>query len=292
MASGDGKVPIDESVRAAYQFMTSSVGVLFPAAALVAVFAAAGQVLTSPASPNSGLGAIVFAVALIGNIAFVAFVLRLALREDASGFFGLRLGADELRVGAVTAILYAIIALMLVVFVIVGSFLAATLAMQSGVTPDQVKTEAGAQEYLKSLLTGPAAPIFLLLIIAFFAGAAWLSIRFGVALPATIGERRIMMLSTFAWTKGNAFRILAANIIVAVPPFLATAIVASLISAVLGAVTGAASAASLSLPALFVVQFVTQLGVLVAVTPAQLGLFAYLYKGLRPPDLNGPASAS
>jgi hypothetical protein len=292
MAAGDGKVPIGESVRAAFAFMTSSIAVLFPAAALVAVFSAAGQTLMSGAGQSAGqgagqgAGALLFAISLIGNIAYAAFVLRLAIREDASGFFGLKLSADEARLIGVNVTLALFGIVIILVFSIVAVFLLSALIVQSGVDPAALEgDQEKAADLVRTLMGGPAGPIFIALAAALVALLLWLSVRLSLAMPATIGERRFMLLSTFAWTKGNSLRILAADVIVVLPLMMAAWIGASLAGLLANALAaGGAGAAALSPLGLAVFQFVFDLGVLTFVTPAQLALFAYLYKGLRPPS--------
>ena len=284
MASGDGKVPIGESVRAAFAFMTSSIQVLFPAAAFVAVFSAAGQTLMNGAETAQGVGALLFVVSLIANIAFAAFVLRLAIHEDASGFFGLKLGADEARLVGLNMALWAIVAILIFTFIIIATFIFSALIVQSGVDPATLQNDQQkAAELVRTMMSGPAAPMFILLASALVALMLWLSVRLSLAMPATIGERRFKLLSTFGWTKGNSLRILAADAIIVLPLAVAVWIAASLVGSLANAIGGGGQA-SISPLGAAVFQFVMDLGVLAFITPAQLGLFAYLYKGLRPPN--------
>src|SRR5262249_37049153 len=104
MAS-DGKVPIIESAKAGWTFMQSSLGVVAPAAAIAAAISASSEAAAD--SANVPLMFVVLLAFIAINIAFSTFTLRLAVRQDASGFLGLQAGKDELNVaGAIAVVLF------------------------------------------------------------------------------------------------------------------------------------------------------------------------------------------
>jgi hypothetical protein len=271
MAQGDGKVPIDQTVRAGFAFMASSLPVTFPAGVFVAVFAAAAQVLAGPAFAAPGPLALGFVLLVtLASISYTAFLYRLALREDATGFFGLKLGADEGRLIGVVAGLTFVLAVMVLVGVFILALAIAVALTQSGVSPAQLQgDEAATQKALMQILQSPSGGVFWALLAGMLAIVLWVSVRLSLASAATIGEGRMVLFSTFAWTRGNVL-----NMFIALLPALAPqAGIALLADQISGA--GIASVA---------LRFVLAAIQMTLLIPAQAGMYAFLYKGLRPPD--------
>jgi hypothetical protein len=291
MATGEGKVPIRESALAGWRFMRSSLMVVAPAAGFIAVFNAAAQTLMDPAaSPNTGLGWGLYIIAVLGTVAYTAFLLRLALREDASGFFGLKAGAEEGRVlGVGAAIAFLFIIMGTVSIFVVSLPIAASMVGESAQLQAAQTDPAAAEALVAKLFAGPGGLLFAALLVFLVGLFAWVAARLSLASAATIGEGRMLAFSTFAWTRGNALRILAVLLVLAAPLAFATALGASLIGALIGAAFGdtdavfTAKSGALMAHALFL--FVAAFGQLLVVTPAIVGAQAYLYKGLRPADL-------
>jgi hypothetical protein len=271
MAQGDGKVPINQTVRAGFAFMSSSLPVTFPAGIFVAVFAAAAQEMSGPGVAASGALAFAFVVATYAaTIAYTAFLYRLALREDASGFFGMKLGVDEGRLVAVWFSISFLIALMVIVAELVLTLPVSVALTQSGVTAAQLQ---GDPEVVRKLIwrvvqTPSGGPFWALLILLGAIGL-WVLLRLSLAQAATIGEARIMVFSTFGWTKGNVL-----NMFLALAPAIAP-------QAMIAMLAGGIAGADVVSVALRFVLAAIQITVLI---PAQAGMCAFLYKGLRPPD--------
>lgn len=140
----------------------------------------------------AGIMGVVGPVALIFGAVLNAAVARSVLRPEERAFGYLRLGADELRVLAVTIVLSILaVVLCVVLFGAVGA--AAGFVQASG--QDAL--------WLVVVLLGIAA--FLVLI--------WLSLRFSLAIPITVAERRIAIFDSFSRTKGRSFPLLGMAII-------------------------------------------------------------------------------
>jgi hypothetical protein len=270
MAGSDGKAPVFEIIREGVLFARSNFTAIAPAAVAVTMInAVAGAVASIEAAPDA-LAAFVLSFSFLAHLSFTAFVLRLAVHQDRSGLLGLKLGAEEGRVLLVSVATAAVGALIGVIGLIVVSSAVGIAAQQSGVDLEAIRgDEAAVQAAVMQQFTGPNAPVLWLVVAAFGLAVAWFAARLAVAPAATIGERRMLIFSTFPWTRGNAFRIIAA-----LAPFQ---ILAGLLLLASMSVKGAP-------PMVFAADFLLTFVQLAAISPAMLGATAYLYKGFRPPD--------
>jgi hypothetical protein len=270
MAGGDGKAPVFEIVRAGIAFARSNFAIYLPAAAGVAVATALGRALTKVSAIPEAVSVVLAFAALLAELSFATFILRLAIHQDRSGLAGLKLGPDEGRVLVVILATFAIGILAGFVGLFVLSSAVTIAAQQSGV---DLQTISGDREALEKVIAaqfaGQAAPLLWLVVAALFLAVAWIGARLSVAPAATVGERRVLILTTFPWTRGNAFRIIAA-----LAPFQLLSLAPVLAS---GLLTGPVLTVFLGMLALNFVQ-------LAFITPAMLGATAYLYRGFRPPD--------
>lgn len=285
--AAEGKVPVLESAKAGYSFMRSSLRTVAPAAAL----AAAVSALTEVAS-DANRGPLTFFVLLVFfavSIAYTAFTLRLALNSDASGFFGLKASRDEANLlGAtiVAAFFYFIVAIPCFVAFMLAIGMAAARAK---VSLDSIEgdPEAAATELAK-IFTGPDAPMIWIVLLGALVLLLWLMSRLSLVSVATIGERRVMVFSTWEWTRGNAWRVLAATMLVILPLMFAVTFVSGFVGGLLGVkptpegMTGPFASRAF-------VQLLQGFGQFLFVTPAISGLMAHLYRGLRPPNWAPPA---
>ncbi len=122
-------------------------------------------------------------------------VARAVLRPGETRFGYMRLGGDELRVLAVSLILWFVTgAAAVVLFAVVG--VAAGVAAQSN--------------------QGLALIVGLLLGLAAVVGLCWISIRLSLALPLTVAEKRIAPFASFALTRGKTLPILGMVVIAVV----------------------------------------------------------------------------
>jgi hypothetical protein len=197
--AASGGVPIVESARAGFDFMRKSIRTVAPAGLLTAALAA----LTAAVSPSEPAGAMnlpglaldIAGLALM--ISFSAFVLRLALRQDASGFYGLKAGKDESNLlGALLWVGFFFVIVVLLAFFIfsIGLVIAAGNA---GVRLEEYQNDPnGMREAVIQIMT--SAPWLWVLGLLEFAALVWLSTRLTLVSAATIGEGRIMGFSTWS----------------------------------------------------------------------------------------------
>ncbi len=121
-----------------------------------------------------------------------AAVARAVLTPQDNRFGYVRLGADELRVMAVSLILAIVFfAAAIVLFAVVG--IAAGVAAQAG--------------------QGLAWLVGILLGLVAVAALVWLSMRLSLAVPITVAEKRIAPFASFSLTKGRTLAILGMAII-------------------------------------------------------------------------------
>lgn len=128
-----------------------------------------------------------------------AAVARSVLSPSEKAFGYLRLGADELRVLAVSVILaIGFTALFIILFTAVGVF--AGLAAQAN--------------------AGVGVLVGILLGLGAMAVSVWLAIRLSLAIPATMVEKRIAPFSSFGLTKGRTLPLLGMGIIAVIMSLL------------------------------------------------------------------------
>ena len=145
--------------------------------------------------------AVVLPISLAAGAVVYAAVSRAVLRPEESRFGYLRFGMDEVRVFVVSvALALAFIALTGVMFMIVG--------------------------VVGGLAASLEAPwlwlVAVLLALAAVAALIWLAVRLCLAVPITVGERRIAILDSFRLTRGRFW------------PLLGMAILAGVLSLVVG----------------------------------------------------------
>jgi hypothetical protein len=294
MATPPGKVPIVESARAGFDFFRAHWRQTAPAAALAAVVATAAQVATSePAGLGLPAQLLVNLAAAVVGVLYSALLYRLALRGDASGWFGLKFGADELRLLGASAVIGFFFFIILVVGGLAVGFALVAAGRDAGVDWSTLESDPeAAAAALEKMFSGGAGLAWLMVFAAAFFGLLWLSARLSLALPATIGERRVLTFETWAWTRANGLRIVAALLLLAAPMVFGLALATGVIEAVLGVVTGDPAAVRAPVAGrlwLYAVSLlVTDLAQYAIILPAVAGLQAHLYMGLRPPDRRAP----
>lgn len=281
MATPAGKVPIVESAKAGFDFMRANLAAVGPAAALGAVLLAVFSLW------DAGAASPIVAVVLIAfGIAFRAFVFRLALRQDASGTLGLKMGREELNLFAASIVIGFFMFIVAVMGFVLFAFVLSMAAAQAGLTQEQLQgDQAEVQAAVLALLQSPHATPALIVPVLVAFGMAYLGARLALAGPATIGEGKLMAFSTWRWTEGNGFRILAACFLVVAPLAFALLFVVNIIAGLVAAATGVTAATGPSVLILGVVTLLFGLGIYGVITPALAGVTAHLYKGLRPAEL-------
>jgi hypothetical protein len=288
--AAEGKVPVLESAKAGYAFMRGSLRAVAPAAALAAAVSALTEVA---ADTNRGPLMLVVMLGFFAvSLAFTAFTLRLALNQDATGFFGLKAGQDEANLAGATVVagfFYFIVAIPCFVAFMLAVGMAATRAKVS-LDSIQGDPEAAAAA-LASIFAGPDAPMIWVVLLAVLVLLLWLMSRLSLASVATVGERRVMVFSTWEWTRGNAWRLLAATMLVILPLMFAVTFISGFVSGLLG-VTPTPEGMKGPFAARAFVQLLQGFGQFLFVTPAISGLMVHLYRGLRPPNWTPPPAKS
>jgi hypothetical protein len=284
MSEQSGKVPIGECVSAAYSFLMANWQALIPAAAIGAAILAPVQLWAAAGQARQDIltGLLSSFVATVAIAPFTAAALRTALRGEAPR---IRVSGDEANLAGVGL---AINFLLLIVVMVGGLALAVLFAgifARSDVDPEQFQNDPEALAQAIATAVGPGGGMLLLLALLAMVGLVlWISVRLSVANAATVGEGRMMAFSTWRWTKGNSLRILAATVLVAVPLFLAPSVVSALIVTLAGG--GEIAQAVLGNPSNPLAWIGNYAGAFFTLLPVQAGLaglWAYLYKGLRPP---------
>jgi hypothetical protein len=262
-----GTIPVLQVVREAYAFAGSNWRQLAPAAVAAGVLTALGQgLLFTPAGFLPGT-----LVIAIASAAFGAAVLRLAVRNEFSGLFGLQTGADELRLLGVMAALVLVFAPPVgILLLLAGVFILGRLGLTEAEAQELSQNpEALAQRIVEAL--GPqgvlALEVGLFAVVALF---LWIGARLQMVNAATIGERRMVVFQTWSWSRGETWRIIGALIIVSAPVLLVGLVAEPILSSLPGSALVVGSAVAGALSAL-------------ASLPA-IALGAILYRGLRPPD--------
>lgn len=218
-------IPILRSVFAAYAFFIAHwrplliAGVPYTVAYALQLALLNSVTAGGEAGPMTGLGSMVLSLAtLLASLALSAAALRMAVRGDFGGWLGLRLGEDEFRVFVVTVLVAALTVLVfLLVFMfwaVVVSTIAVGAMQAAGVDPEAADTDlSGALAYIDT--TGWLAITGLGLAAA--AVVLWLTARLVPALPATIAQRKIQVLSVWKLSSKQAWRIALALVLTAVP---------------------------------------------------------------------------
>ncbi|MDP1778384.1 MAG: hypothetical protein Q8K90_07230 [Brevundimonas sp.] len=133
------------------------------------------------------LFAVLLPLSLIASAMIYAAVSRSVLRPGESAFGYLRLGMDEVRVLAVSVVLFIVfMVLMVVTSGIIGAVIGMTVAAEM-----------------------PALWLLVvLLILAAICAFIWLSVRLSLAIPITMAERRIAIFDSFGFTRGRFWPLL------------------------------------------------------------------------------------
>ncbi|MEJ0024227.1 MAG: hypothetical protein WDN76_13055 [Alphaproteobacteria bacterium] len=281
-----GKLPIMESARAGFTFMRASLRTVAPAAVMFSAVAALSAIAAPPPGAAPGAGAVsllLTVVSVMFGLGYTAFLYRLALRNDASGYFGLKIGKDESNLLGATLVVGFFFMIIAVLGIVIFSIAMMPAAEQAnvdlrGIAPDD---EAAVLQAFGEIFKGPGAPYLITLGAALGAFAIWLSLRLFLVNVATIAEGRIMAFSTWSWTKGDTLHILAAALVVIFPIALPIGLGVGVLGAALG--FGVAGAA--------IVTFLQALAQNLFLVPALAGLSAFLYRGLRPPEVEPPKPA-
>jgi len=160
----------------------------------------------------AGVMVLLFPLGLLFGAMLNAAVARSVLEPHKSAFGYLRIGADELRVLAVTLVL-AILA-----FIVFG-----VMSFAGGVIAGFASVALGDAGWVAAFVVG----------LALVAVGVWLAARFSLAVPITLAEKRIAIFDSWGVTKGRVWAIIG----MAVLAFIMTIVVSILFSIVTVPVT-------------------------------------------------------
>lgn len=164
-------------------------------AAAVEGFSSGGNFLANMEGVGEASAGLVWLMAplmvVMGSVLSAA-VARAVLRPSESAFGYLRLGGDELRVLAVSVMLFVVL---MAAFILAFGLAGIAVELARGINP--------ALAVLVAVLLIPAAFVFVI----------WFSTRLSLAVPITVAERRIAPLASFSVTKGNTLPLLGMAIL-------------------------------------------------------------------------------
>lgn len=138
-------------------------------------------------------------VSMVISAVLMAAIARAVLNPGASGFGYMRLGMDEVRVFFVTLIICILVALISAV-----AFVAA--AVVGGIAVANIE--------------GWGALIMVLAMLAAGAFVIWLTVRWSLAVPITVAEKRFALFDSFKVTKGHFWPLLGMAIIAGLMAFV------------------------------------------------------------------------
>jgi hypothetical protein len=275
-------VPVLNSVKAAWAFHRTYWREAPGALALVAATSA----LVGSAEywrPGAPIMALIMAAYVAAFIVAFGAMTRLAFADEHPddpefdlGPGGIQWGRTEWRLTRFAALVLflSILAALMLVFVIMLIVAASGLgaALSPGSTPEAV---------MEAL--GPGASGALAIAVLLFIGAAMFTwIRLFLAPTATVAEKQLMVFQTWPLTRGQFWRIFAANLLVTVPPAIVAGIVGVAALAAVGVPVNSDEVPTLSIAAALAVSVLPGLIEGFLIVPLTVGLGAYLYRGLRP----------
>ncbi len=252
-----GRVPVLESVKASIDFLTYSVPQTFGVLTMVMLVNMAGWFMGSnPAA------ALVRLVAALVSVMAAGALLRLAFVDEHPGDATFRVGPLGLQWGMPEWRLLGGLALL--GFLTLLAFLAWLMAVfifgAAAVVASGSQTAQAGHPSPAALQTAGALAVVVLAI------GIWIAVRVCLYPAATVSLSRLQVFSTWTLTKGQFWPILAATLLLSLP--------AIVLSALATHVTAHSSTALLGLLWSAVNAFVE--------LPLLNGLYAYLYRGLRP----------
>lgn len=287
MSVPPGKVPIIESVQAAWRGALKAAPTIAPAALVGALVLTAINYLSMRAGlAGNLLGQMgLSALSGIGVALFFAPAILAALGEDA------RLGPSTLARGMKLYGAMVVIGFFLMIVVVVGA-LPGLIMVGLVFAPYQAELAAAqndpaaAMVLFQKVFAERGAP---LLLIGLIYALIWLALtsRLYLTAPASVAENRVASFETWRWTQGNLLRISGARLLALTPPLLVAALVQAIVTSLFGLNTADPAAVLASVqanPAPFLAaSFISTTVSFLVYGACEAALSAYLYRGLKPP---------
>ncbi len=259
----ESNVPVLGAVRAAFgfwKFSTPRIAGVLTAVLLVN--------LVSAVVGGIGVQILIGVVGAAMGLMASGALLRLAFADEHAGDPDFRIGPagfqwgrpeTRLLAGALLLIFLFVLGLL---FLLVAAFVCSAVAVLAGakVDPTAVALDPNTLPAGLRLTVGLLADVFALV-------GIWIGVRISLYPSATVAEKRLMVFSTWKLTRGQFWRILAAIVIVLLPALVLTLVIMSL-----------ELPAAVALPARLLLILVNAF----FEAPLLCGLYAYLYRGLRP----------
>lgn len=263
-----GKIPVFDVAREAYSFSFANWVRFAPAAVSMALLGSAAQLLLGPLPLGAVVAPLISAAA---SIIFAAAVLRLVLRQEFVSPIGLAAGQDEVRLLGVAAGLGLMFGLPLL---LVGGVFITMLMGRLGLTQAELTELTRDPAALMSALESVVRPADSLVVMMVLLAAIYISARLAMVNAATMGERRMVALQTWGWSRGNVVGVISVVILAGLPSII-TATVADLLTRLIG-----------SSPSVLVLFFAASLAGVVGnlLSLPAIAVGGILYRGLRPPD--------
>jgi len=273
-------VPVLEAVRAAFAFRRRHWRAVAPILGVVAVGSGLG--FAGEATGDQALRSVGSIVNFVATIAAYGALFRLAFIDERPddpelhpGSGGLQWGKPEWRLLGVVGLMFVVGLIAFCAFVLVG-VIAFMILLSAGVV--QPIAANATPEQIASALTPQAVMVIGFLFGVFAVAMAYLFSRLSLAMAATVSRGQVAVFQTWPLTKGQAWRIFAAVVLSNTPSIAAGILLAAGVS-IMG---GSAQAPQLALPAAVPLAVIGGLVAAFIQLPINIGLAAFLYRGLRP----------
>lgn len=271
------QVSVGAAIRYAWSLLSANFRAIWGVLALNAL--ASTVLIAGQLSRNDVMWAAAMPAVLMTTLMTYGALYRLALADrhgDDPGFkpghHGLQWGAMEWRMLAarllvvVFIVFLALLATLLIGSVLVGVLQARGFTPTPGMTSDQLMAALG-----------PAGrPLSLAVAAALLVLVTWLSLRLGLALPASADEKAVRVLRTWKLTRGQVWPLFAATALVQLPVLFIGGYVVLNVLAMSG---GPADAGP---TAILIAALVLAVPAGLFVTPMQTGIFAHFYRTVAP----------
>jgi hypothetical protein len=282
-----GKVPIIESMQAAWRGALKAAPAIVPAALVGALVATGLNYL----SMRTGLGGNLIGQMGLSVLSGAGVALFFAAAVLASSGKDARLGPGVLALASKLFAAMAVIGFFLLIVMVVGALPGLIMVgmifapYQNELAAAQNDPTAGMALFRQVFAEQGVS----LLLIGLLYGLIWLAItsRLYLAAPASVLENRVASFETWRWTQGNLVRISAARLVTLAPPLIIAGFVQAIVSSLLGVNTGDPAAVLASVQAnaapFIVASFVSTAASFIVYGACEAALSAYLYRGLKPP---------
>lgn len=286
--SNSDKLPIVQAVLSSWKFASVAwlpTAPVYLVRAMILGFFFSSMIVTSEAGGNFGL--IGLLLIFFSEIACLTVTLRLAVRAEYNGFFGIQVSADEGRMAIAQLLYVALIWFVLlitgfVIFTLAGAYLSTTI-------PDITAIQDDDEAFRAAILSAFGSPVGIavatVLALAFLFPVVFMAARLITFSAATIARKKVMIFETWAWTRGHALQVMIALVAALAPFVIMNQLGSFLISSAMGInLFGGSSEEELlaiSKAQWFIFGFAA--GILSApINLVSSGLSAFMYEGFNP----------